>query len=183
MSSQKLRPTSEFLQMHLQEPENVLGLQVTSFSRDPSCHIKTPTWNFYEEIYEQKWYRKGLLITLEEVRTSTFKRLVKDSLLQRGVMSRTLKNPKDQDSRKKGMLSDKPRLLHVTLTAFLGSWVLQPIKDLMSLGTDFKMHANWQERPHYCIEQSARNQLERNQVPRALVELSRSCHQTSNNQP
>ncbi len=39
------------------------------------------------------------------------------------------------------------------------------------------------EGPHYCIEQSARNQLEHNQVRRALVKLSRSCHQTSNNQP
>ncbi len=36
---------------------------------------------------------------------------------------------------------------------------------------------------HYWIEQSARNPLERKQVPRALGELSRSCRQTSNNQP
>ncbi len=36
---------------------------------------------------------------------------------------------------------------------------------------------------HYCIEQSARNPLECNQVPRALGESSRSCPQTSNNQP
>ncbi len=39
------------------------------------------------------------------------------------------------------------------------------------------------ESPHYRSERSARNQLERNQVQRALVKLSRSCHQTSNNQP
>ncbi len=39
------------------------------------------------------------------------------------------------------------------------------------------------EGPHYRIEQSARNQLECNQVQRALVKLSRSCRQTSNNQP
>ncbi len=39
------------------------------------------------------------------------------------------------------------------------------------------------EGPHYCIERSARNQLECNQVQRALVKLSRSCCQTSNNQP
>ncbi len=36
---------------------------------------------------------------------------------------------------------------------------------------------------HYQIEQSARNPLEHEQVPRALGELSRSCRQTSNNQP
>ncbi len=37
--------------------------------------------------------------------------------------------------------------------------------------------------PHYQIEQSARNPLEPKQVWRALGVLSRSCHQTSNNQP
>ncbi len=39
------------------------------------------------------------------------------------------------------------------------------------------------EGPHYWIDQSARNQLEHNQVQRAPEKLSRSCHQTSNNQP
>jgi hypothetical protein len=34
--------------------------------------------------------------------------------------------------------------MRVTPTALLGSWVLQPIKDMMSLGTYFKMHAKWQ---------------------------------------
>ncbi len=38
------------------------------------------------------------------------------------------------------------------------------------------------EGPHYRIEWSTRNQLERDQVKRALVKSSRSCHQTSNNQ-
>jgi hypothetical protein len=59
-------------------------------------------------------------------------------------MSTTLKNPKDLDGRKKGMLSDQPRLMRVTPTALLGSWVLQPIEDVMSLGTDFETHAKWQ---------------------------------------
>jgi hypothetical protein len=39
------------------------------------------------------------------------------------------------------------------------------------------------EGPHYRIEQSVRNPLERDQVQRALGKLSRSCHSTSNNQP
>ncbi len=34
--------------------------------RSVSSYIKTPTCIFYKEINEQKWYRKGLLITLEE---------------------------------------------------------------------------------------------------------------------
>jgi hypothetical protein len=28
--------------------------------------METPTCIFYKEVYEQKWYRKGLLIALEE---------------------------------------------------------------------------------------------------------------------
>ncbi len=39
------------------------------------------------------------------------------------------------------------------------------------------------EGPHYQIELSARNQLECDQVQRALGKSSRSCRQTSNNQP
>ncbi len=37
--------------------------------------------------------------------------------------------------------------------------------------------------PHYGIEWSAGNQVKCNQVQRALGKSSRSCHQTSNNQP
>jgi hypothetical protein len=59
-------------------------------------------------------------------------------------MSTTLKNRKDQDGHKKGTLSNQPQLMGITLTALLGSWVLQPIEDMTSLGTDFEMHANWQ---------------------------------------
>jgi hypothetical protein len=42
------------------------------------------------------------------------------------------------------MLRDQPRLTQVTPTLLLGSWVLQPIKDMTSLGTDFETHAKWQ---------------------------------------
>ncbi len=42
------------------------GSQVTSFWQDPSCHFETPTWKFYQEVYKQKWYRKGLLMALLE---------------------------------------------------------------------------------------------------------------------
>jgi hypothetical protein len=34
--------------------------------------------------------------------------------------------------------------MRVTPTALLGSGVLQPIVGMMSLGTDFEMHAKWQ---------------------------------------
>jgi hypothetical protein len=59
-------------------------------------------------------------------------------------MSMTLRNPEDQDGCTKRMLSNQPQLTRVTPTALLGSWVLQLIKDMTSLGTDFKVHANWQ---------------------------------------
>jgi hypothetical protein len=59
-------------------------------------------------------------------------------------MSTTLRNPEDQDGRKKGMLSNQPQIMRITPTLLLGNWVLQPIEDMMSLGTDFETHANWQ---------------------------------------
>ncbi len=49
-------------------------------------------------------------------------------------------------------------------------------------GTRFKGFC-CKEGPHYWIEWSARNPLKCEQVPRALGESSRSCCQTSNNQP
>jgi hypothetical protein len=59
-------------------------------------------------------------------------------------MSTTLRNPKGQDGHKKITLSDQPRLTRIAPAVLLGGWVLQPIKDMTSLGTDFEMHANWQ---------------------------------------
>jgi hypothetical protein len=59
-------------------------------------------------------------------------------------MSTNLRNPKDQAYHKKGTLSDQPRLMRVTPTALLGSWVQQTIKDMTSLVTDFETHAYWQ---------------------------------------
>jgi hypothetical protein len=58
--------------------------------------------------------------------------------------AKSLRNPEDQDDHKKGTLSNQHRLMRITPTALLGSWVLQPIKDMTSLGTDFETHAKWQ---------------------------------------
>jgi hypothetical protein len=66
-------------------------------------------------------------------------------------MSKCLGNSEDQDDCKKGTLSNQPQLMRVTPTALLGSWVLQPIKDVTSLGTDYERHAKWQE----YVEESA----------------------------
>jgi hypothetical protein len=59
-------------------------------------------------------------------------------------MSTHLRNPKDQADRKKRTLRDLPRLTCITPTVHLGSWGQEPIKDMMSLRTDFEMHAYWQ---------------------------------------
>jgi hypothetical protein len=95
--------------------------------------------------------RKDYLLRLRSSATNTFKCLIKDSPLWRGIISTNLKKPEVQYDHKKGMLSNQPQLMRVTPTALLGSWVLKPIKDMMSLGTDFETHANWQG----CIEEPA----------------------------
>jgi hypothetical protein len=59
-------------------------------------------------------------------------------------MRTNLKIPKEQDDCNKGMLSNQPRLMPVTLTALLGSWGQQLLEDMTSLGTAFEMHAYWQ---------------------------------------
>ncbi len=70
------------------------GSRVTCFVWDPSRHIKTPMWNFYEEIYERRWYQNGLLIAfLEESREEYLKCLCKQTPLWLVVMRKSLRNP------------------------------------------------------------------------------------------
>ncbi len=59
-----------------------------------SCLRENPMWNYYKEIYEQKWYQKGLLIAIEEVCNKYLEASCQGfSTLSRGIMSMTLKNP------------------------------------------------------------------------------------------
>ncbi len=67
-----------------------------------------------------------------------------DSALTRRHEQKCLRNPEDQDDRKKRTLSSQPQLTRVTPTALLGSWVLLPIKGMMFLGTDFETCAKLQ---------------------------------------
>ncbi len=71
---------------------------------------------------------------------------VSTSILRSDSLSweKSLRNPEEQEDCKKRMLSNQPRLTHVTPTALLGSWVLQPIEGMTSLGTDFEKRAKWQ---------------------------------------
>jgi hypothetical protein len=59
-------------------------------------------------------------------------------------LEKSLRNPEEQEDRKKGTLSNQPLLTRVTPSALLGSWVPQPIEGMMFLGTDFEKHAKWQ---------------------------------------
>jgi hypothetical protein len=79
-------------------------------------------------------------------------------------MSMNLRKPEVQDDKKR-TLSNQPRLTHVTPTALLCSWVRQPIKDMMSLGTDFEMHANWQG---YVVEPAVKGFVARRACTIAL---------------
>jgi hypothetical protein len=83
-------------------------------------------------------------------------------------MSTNLRKPKVQDDRKKRMLSNQPRLTRVTPIALLGGWVLQPIEDMTSLGTDFEMHAYWQE---YVEEPAVKDFVARKACTIALSEV------------
>ncbi len=155
-------------------------------------------WNFYEEIYKQKWFQKGLLITsLEDSPQNTFKCLCKQTPLWCVVMSKKASGTlKIKMTVRKGHWGISPTNAHHThcTSRQLGTTVDQrfdvPWDWLQDACQIARVH--WGTRckgfcceggPHYWTEQSARNPLECEQAPRALGESSRSFHQTSNNQP
>ncbi len=193
-----LRPTRNFQQMHLQEPEYFFGSRVKRFVRDPSRHIETPMWNFYKEIYKQRWYQNWLLIALpEESREEYLKHLYKQTPLWLVVMSRSLRNPEEQDDHKKRDV-EQSAPTHTRHTHCV------PLQLGTTADQRYDVHRDWlreacqmarvrwgtrckefcsEEGPHYQMEHSARNHLERNQVQRGPEKSSSSCRQTSNNQP
>ncbi len=188
----------DFLQTHLQEPETFFGSWGTRFLRDTSHHFETPTWNVYQEVNKQKWYQKGLLIALlEELRKEYLQvSLQADSALMR----RHEITPQEpwrlrwlQERDVERSAPTHPRHTHCTSRQLSTTanqrhdvprdWLQNPCQMAR-----VRWGARWEgfcskEGPHYHIKWSARDQLERNQVQRALVKSSRSCRQTSNNQP
>ncbi len=188
----------DFIQMHLQEPDFFLVHEWQVCEETVLLF-----WDSYVKFLRGDLQGKVVPERTTSCITWRVPRRVSSSVSASRLCSdalswaKRLRNPEDQDDHKKGTLSDQPQLRHVTHTALLGSWVLQLIEDMTSLRTDFEMHAKWQgsiEEPaakdfccegglHYWIERSAWNPLGRKQVPRALGESSRSCRQTSNNQP
>ncbi len=78
------------------------------------------------------------------------------------------------------MLSDQPKLSHVTSTALLSRWGRQSLEDMMSLETDFETHAIWQG---YIEDPAAKNFVAKKACTIALSKAQGSGHRISNNQP
>jgi hypothetical protein len=57
-SLQILRPTRNFLQTHLQEPEFFFLFTSDAFCKRPVSSYQDSYVNFYEEVYKQRWYQK-----------------------------------------------------------------------------------------------------------------------------
>jgi hypothetical protein len=68
----------------------------------------------------------------------------KEATCKSSTVKGLLYAPENPEERKKGMLSNWPRLSRVSSTALLSHWEQQLLKDMTSLGTDFEMHAIWQ---------------------------------------
>ncbi len=168
------------------------------FWGDPSCHIETPTCILYKEVYKQKWYRKGLIIALFE---ESHKEYLQVSLQAYSALTRHHEQ-KPQEPWRSRWLQEKDveqsSLTHARHTHCTSRQLGTTANQRCDVPWDWLRDAcqmarvRWgtrckgfycKEGQHYWTEQSARNTLESKQVQRALGKSSRSCHQTSNNQP
>ncbi len=145
-----------------------------SFWRDPSCQFETPTWNFYQEVYQQKWYRKRILIALlEESREEYLQAsLQADSALMRHHEQNASGTQKIKMTTRKGhwAISPDSRASHHT-SRQLGTtadwrydipwnWLRNACQMArVRWGTHCEGFRS-EEGAHYRIEQSAWNQLE-----------------------
>ncbi len=86
----------------------------------------------------------------------------------------------DPHKRKKGTLSDQPRLSRVSSTAHLCCRGRSRSKDMTSFVTDVEMHTIWQG---YIEDPAAKDFVARKVRTIAFSKARGSCHLTSNNQP
>jgi hypothetical protein len=193
-----LCPTRDFPQMHLQEPELCL-VHKWRVSEETRLVIL----RLLREISTGKSMSKSgtrtdyLLRYLRSPRKSTFKCLCKQTPLWLVVMSKSPQEPwRSRWLQERDVEQSAPTHAHHThcTSRQLGTiadwrndvpWVW--LWDACQMarvhwGTRCKRFCS-KECPHYHIEWSARNQLEQDQVQRAPEKSSRSCCQTSNNQP
>jgi hypothetical protein len=95
---------------HTYKSQLFFGSQVMHFWRDTSRHFETLTWNFYKEVYEQKWYRKGLLIALLEDSREEYLQvsLQADSALMRHHEQNSSETPKIKMTTREGCWGISP---------------------------------------------------------------------------
>ncbi len=193
-----LRPTRNFLQTHLQEPEFILVHEWRV--SEETCLV---ILRLLHEISTRRSTSKSgtrkdyLLRYLRSPKKITFKRLYKQTLLWLVVMREEpqepwrSRRPKERDveqsapthachthcaSRQLGTTAnrryDVPR-----------DWLREACQMArVHWGTRCKGFCS-KEGPHYLMKWSARNHLECNQVQGAPEKSAGSCHQTSNNWP
>ncbi len=119
--------------------------QVMHFVRDPSCHIKTPTWISTRRSTSEDGTGNGLLIAfLEESHEEYLKRLCKQTPLWLVIRSRSLRIPKEQDDRKKRDV-EQSAPTHACHTHCIPMQLgTTTNRSTTFLGTDFKKRAIWQ---------------------------------------
>ncbi len=192
-----VRPTRDFLQTHLQEPEFFLVHKwcVSDKTRLVISRLlsEIPTRRSTSKSGTERDY---LLHYWRSPGKSTFKHLCKQTPLWLIVMSKMPLEPwRSRWPQERDVEWSTPTHVHHTRCASrqLGTtanqrydnpwdWLQDACQTArVRWGTRCKeFHSK--EGLHYHIERSARNPLECDQVQRVLVKLSRSCHQTSNNQ-
>ncbi len=121
----ELHPTRDFLQTHLQENQKVCSVHKWRVSEEIHL-VKSRLLHPFSTMKStsKSGTRKDYLSCLRSPTKSSFKCLFKDTPLWCGTMITNLSNPEDQADRKIRTLCDQPRLMCVTPTALLGSWVL-----------------------------------------------------------
>jgi hypothetical protein len=186
------------LQTHLQEPDFFLVHEWCVFEETRLVISRLLREIFYKGVYKQKLYWKGLLIALLEESHEEYLQasLQADSALTRRHEQTASGTPKIKMTARKGrwvISPDSHAHTHCT-SRQLGTTANRRYdvpRDCLRKACQMA-RVCWgtrcegfcgKEGPHYWIEQSARNQLEHDQVQRVLGKSSRSCRQTSNNQP
>ncbi len=193
-----LRPTRDFLQMHLQEPEFFLvhGWRVSEETRVVILRLLGDI-STRRSTSKSGTGKDCLSCYLRSPAKSTFKCLCKQTPLWLVIMRKEPQEPwRTRRPWGRDIERAAPTQAHHThcVSKQLGTtadrrydvprdWLWKACQMArVRWGTRCKGFRS-KEGPHYWIDQSARNLLERDQVQRAPEKSSRSCCQTSNNQP
>ncbi len=198
MSLHILHPMRDFLQTHLQEPEFLFfGHEWCGFAKDPSQRIKTSKWISTRRTTSKGGTGNRLLIAfLQESRMST------SSISTIKLRFDLLSEQKPQDPRRTRWLQEKGRWaispnsrashpLHSYAFGYDSQSKCDIPRDCLWEACHMA-RVHWEARcegfrskegPHYQLEQSERNQLERDQVQRALEDKQQSTLFTSSEIP